>query len=99
MSRLGTVWNPWHEVNRMRREIDQVFGQSFTGDRGQTSRFPAMNVVEQDGGLVLSTELPGIDASQLDVTLEKDSLTISGGRADSPLAGDQNYVRRERWFG
>ncbi len=99
MSRLGTVWNPWHEVNRLRREMDRVFGQDFNGQTGQTSRFPAINVMESESGLELRSELPGIDPSQLDISLEKDSLTIRGKREDAPLTGDQNYVRRERWFG
>ncbi len=73
------------------------------GDAWPTVRrpaaFPAINAWENEKGLVLTAELPGLDPAQLDVSLEKDSLTIAGRRSETAEAkSDENFVRRERWF-
>jgi HSP20 family protein len=96
---MGTLWNPWREMNRLRREMDHLVNyEGWPTSRGQTA-FPPVNAWENEQGLVLTAEIPGVDPSQLDVSLEKDSLTISGQRAGgAPTTPEENYVRRERWF-
>src|ERR1700722_10042880 len=81
MSRIGTVWSPWREMNRLRREMDHLMHYEWAPLARGTSAFPPVNLWENEKGLVLTAEVPGLDASQLDVSLEKESLTISGGRA------------------
>ena len=39
---------------------------------------PRVDIYEDDEGIVLLADLPGVDASALDVTLEKNVLTING---------------------
>jgi len=99
MARMGTLWNPWREMNRLRREVDHLINyEGWPTSRGQAA-FPAVNAWENEQGLVLTAEIPGIDPSKLDVSLEKDVLTISGERAGgAPATPEENYVRRERWF-
>jgi HSP20 family protein len=96
---MATVWNPWREMNRLRREMDQLMTSEWWPTSRRSGTFPLVNVLENEKGLVLTAEVPGIDTAQLDVTLEKDSLTISGGRVPSPAGvAEENFVRRERWF-
>jgi HSP20 family protein len=99
MSRIGTVWNPWREMNRLRREMDQLMNYEWAPLARGTAAFPPVNLWESEKGLVLAAELPGLDPAQLDVSLEKDSLTISGARTSTPPnTEEENYIRRERWF-
>jgi HSP20 family protein len=100
MSRMRTAWNPWREMNRLRQELDQLAGRGeWWPNLRQTTPFPAINALESEKGLTLTAELPGIDASQLDVHVDKDSITIAGHRATAPTTPkDESYVRRERWF-
>ena len=100
MSRMRTGWNPWQEMNRLRQELDQLAGRGEGWPNlRQTTAFPAINALESEKGLTLTAELPGIEASQLDVHVDKDSVTI-GGRRAAAVEGtkDESYVRRERWF-
>jgi HSP20 family protein len=80
--------------------LDQLAGRGeWWPTRRQTTPFPAINALESEKGLTLTAELPGIDASQLDVHVDKDSITIAGHRGTAPAAPkDESYVRRERWF-
>jgi HSP20 family protein len=100
MSRTITVWSPWRGMNRLRRELDQVTnGGDFWPNLSRTAAFPAFNAFESDKGLSLTAELPGVDASQLDVHVDKDSVTIAGQRASMLCeTNDASHVRRERWF-
>jgi HSP20 family protein len=99
MSRTRTVWNPWHDMNRLRQELDQMTNGDWWPNLRRTTAFPAINALESERGLTLTAELPGIDVSLLDVQVDKDSVTVSGQRAAAPAGtGDDSYVRRERWF-
>jgi HSP20 family protein len=99
MTRMATYWNPWREMNRLRRDMDQLINHQWAPLARGTVSFPPVNVWENDKGLVVTAEIPGLDAAQLDVSLENDSLTIAGGRADVGTANtEEDYVRRERWF-
>jgi len=99
MARMATLWNPWREMNRVRREMDNLMNYDWAPLARGTAAFPPVNVWENETGLVLTAEIPGLDASQLDVSLEKDTLTISGARTGSPATNaEEDFVRRERWF-
>lgn len=100
MSGMRTVWNPWRDMNRLRQELDQMTNGEWWPNLRRTTAFPAINALQSEQGLTLTAELPGIDASQLDVHVDKDSVTITGQRAAAAPAGtnDESYVRRERWF-
>jgi HSP20 family protein len=96
---MATLWNPWREMNRVRRDMDHLMNYEWAPLARGTAAFPPVNMWENEKGLVLTAEIPGLDASQLDVSLEKDTLTISGARTGSPAANaEEDFVRRERWF-
>ncbi len=98
MSRIRTVWNPWRDMNRLRAELDQLSNGDLWPNLRRGTSFPAVNALQNDQGLTLTAELPGIDASQLEVHVDKDSVTIAGQRAAAPETREESYVRRERWF-
>ncbi len=99
MSRMATYWSPWREINRLRQEMDHFVSHQGAPLARGTAPFPPVNLWENETGLVLTAEIPGLDASQLDVSLENDNLTIAGGRAGSTAAREEeDYARRERWF-
>jgi HSP20 family protein len=99
MTRMGTYWNPWREMNRLRQEMDHLVHHEWAPLARGTVGFPPVNLWENEKGLRVTAEIPGLDAAQLDVSLEKDVLTISGARAEVGSSNaEEDYVRRERWF-
>jgi HSP20 family protein len=99
MSGLRTAWNPWREMNRLRQDLEQMTSGDWWPNVRRTAAFPAVNALESPSGLVMTAELPGIDTSQLEVHVDKDSVTIAGQRTAQPAgATEESYVRRERWF-
>lgn len=86
------------EFDRLRRELDDVFGSAGlpTSIRSVApGTFPAVNVGNADGSLEIYAFAPGLDPSKVDVTVDRGVLTIKGERA-SPLPTQQEA--RERKF-
>lgn len=60
---------------------------------------PSMDVVKTDGKLVLTVELPGIAADNVDVSLDGDILTIKGEKTDERDISESDHFVHERSFG
>jgi HSP20 family protein len=71
------------------------------GRYGQTParEYPALNVWTNEEGAVITAELPGVNAEDLDISLTGDTLTFRGSRAPEELEEGESYHRRERAYG
>ncbi|HDH51129.1 MAG TPA: Hsp20/alpha crystallin family protein, partial [Nitrospirae bacterium] len=74
-----------HPVDRLRSEMDALFDSFFGGfsldpfEGFRTRSFsPDINVAETDKEIKVSAELPGMDDKDIEVNLNRDSLTIRG---------------------
>ncbi len=91
---------PWQEMERLHREVDRLFSDSFTMSGGRTApTYPAINVWTNEDGAVVTAELPGVDADDIDISVVGDTLTLSGARASLALEEGDKYHRRERGYG
>ncbi len=59
---------------------------------------PSVDIMDTPGDVVLMADVPGVDESHLDVTLDKNVLTIRGGVEHPSLEG-YTPVRMEYGFG
>jgi HSP20 family protein len=85
---------------RLHREVDRLFSDSFTMAGGRTApNYPAINVWTNEDGAVVTAELPGVDANDIDISVVNDSLTLSGERKVEGLEEGNQYHRRERGYG
>ncbi len=93
-------WDPLSEMNRM---FDDVFGglARRPGGRqqgGEASQWsPALDVISENGDILVRAELPGVKPEDVDITLSRGVLTISGQRqAEQERQGAGYYVRERR---
>jgi len=92
-----TRWDPFAELGELRHRFDRMFDEWLDGrERAWT---PAIDVVREDGHLVLRADLPGIKPEEVKIEVEDDILTVSGEHQESKEEKDKNYVRRERRYG
>lgn len=99
----------WHAANgqnsmpALRGEVDRLFDSYFGAALGEAPRtaraFPALNVWERDDRLHVEAELPGIGASDLDISVVGQQLVIRGRRPDFQLDDGVSFHRRERGVG
>jgi len=92
-----TRWDPFAELGEMRSRFDRMFDEWLDGrERAWT---PAIDVVREDGHLVVRADLPGIKPEQVKIEVDDDILTISGEHEERKEQEDKDYVRRERRYG
>ncbi|HXT19026.1 MAG TPA: Hsp20/alpha crystallin family protein [Gemmatimonadaceae bacterium] len=84
----------------LNRAIDQALSTNWTGDARVW--VPAVDVVEKKDAYVMYAELPGVDASRVDISFEQNVLVIRGTKP-SPLdpskQGELRVYAAERVFG
>lgn len=81
-------WDMLRELDNLRREVDEAFrGAGFNRPFGPTflapissRRFPLVNFSEDDGNLFVDALLPGVDPKNIDLSVVRNSITISGER-------------------
>jgi HSP20 family protein len=91
------VWSPLLDLDReWRFDLPrfalsrELFGFDFR---------PSIDMVEDEGELVVTTELPGMDPAAIDVSIEGDVLTIKGEKtAETKVSEDDRYLH-ERSYG
>jgi HSP20 family protein len=78
--------------------FDRLTERAFGRDR-QAPWMPAMDVYETDDLVVVTVELPGVSAEDVDVSVEDSTLTVSGSREFSSEVTQESYHRIERRYG
>ena len=81
-------WGFLDELNSLRREIDDAFrvagvtrplATTFLAP-SSTRRFPLINLSEDEGQICLDALLPGVDPKELQLSLLRETITITGAR-------------------
>jgi HSP20 family protein len=97
-----TRWDPFREVVALQNRLNSAFGNLNTETEGPltTASFvPAVDVYEDDKKVVLKLEVPGIEEKDLDVSVEKNTLTVKGERKFEKEEKEENFHRIERRYG
>jgi HSP20 family protein len=85
----------------LQSEIDRVF-DNFIPWRGSFEPMafsPSMEVTETDKSIEITTELPGLDEKDIDISLADDILTIRGEKKAEKEEKKKNYRLVERSYG
>lgn len=94
-------WDPFDDLASLRESMDKLFDDFFTRRPEQGGRRmamvwqPAIEAYETEGDVVVRAELPGIDPSQVEITVAQDTLTIKGEAKSESEDKRRNYYRRE----
>ncbi len=86
----AAVRNPWYD-------LDRFFGDFATS--AVSTAVPAIDAVETGDGYVLKMDIPGVKASDLQISVEGDTVYVAGERKAESEEKTENYVRRERSTG
>jgi len=82
-------------VSALRDEFDHMLSNWFTGNgRGMQSNFsPSFDLSETDNYYEVQADLPGIQASELNVQVSDNVLTVSGERKFEKTSGDEKDTK------
>ncbi len=96
----------WQDFDRLNREMERIFNENYfttPGLSGTRVPIPAVNIGETPDRVLIYLFAPGLDPENIDLTIEKNMLTISAGRDTSKEIGEDSkvkgYYRKERFSG
>lgn len=103
MPREPKTWTPFHELDRFRRDFDDLFDR-FLGGRGghhepEANVMPALESYLEKGKLVIRLDLPGIDPENVEIIAAGDHLTIRGRRERAQDEQGKDFFHREVCYG
>jgi HSP20 family protein len=93
---FGRGLDPWAELEHMENEMNRALSRFASPSAGE---FPAVNVWEGTDEAFVTCEIPGIDPGALEISVAGKTLTLKGSREPEPVAADESFHRRERWYG
>ena len=86
------------DIRLLDDRFDRLIERTFGRDR-QAPWMPAMDVYETDDQIVVTVELPGVHAEDVEVSVEDSTLTVGGAREFSSEVEQERYRRIERRYG
>lgn len=85
---MSQQWNPLHDLMTLQDRMNRLFedatqrrarAESETGDELERGDWqPAADIFESDEEYTIALDLPGIDRSALDISVDENRLTIRG---------------------
>ncbi|SPA40952.1 Heat shock Hsp20 [Cupriavidus taiwanensis] len=90
------------ELDRLQRQMAEMFGGFPSSLRsGRFGAFPPVNIGSTDDSIEIVAFAPGLKPENLDLSIDKGLLTISGERSPSDAEGASESKRyaRERFVG
>ena len=101
-------WDPFQDLRSAQDEMAQMspmlahalglHGQPQGSDRA-TAWAPALDISERKDAYLVTVELPGVEADDLEITMEDGLLTIQGERHFAHDSSEQQFHRVERRYG
>jgi HSP20 family protein len=102
-----TRWDPFQDLRSAQEEMAQMspmlahalglHAQQGSGEA--TAWAPALDISERKDAYLVTVELPGVEADDLQITLEDGLLTIQGERQFTQESSEQQFHRVERRYG
>jgi HSP20 family protein len=109
--RMATMmrWDPFQDLRSAQEEMAQMspmlahalglHAQQGSGQATTTAWAPALDISERKDAYLVTVELPGVEADDLEITLEDGLLTIQGERQFTQESSEQQFHRIERRYG
>ena len=81
-------------MSSLSRAMDDVIGRADESSNGSGQYYiPAMDAWETEQAFVVQLDLPGVNADQVDVSFDRNTLTIKGTRGATLPATEQGEKR------
>jgi HSP20 family protein len=95
-------YEPWSVLNQLHGQINRMLDRDFDGATSSAATadwVPPADIEEYADRFVLKLDVPGIDTSKIDITLDHGVLSVSGERAQDVGSKDLERSRTERPHG
>ncbi len=96
-----TQYDPWNRLNQLTREMERVFDRrAVDADESTQSAtadwVPAVDIKEEENRFLVVADIPGVDPSDIEITMDNGLLTIRGERSSENTEEQEGFKRVER---
>jgi HSP20 family protein len=74
----GSTFSTLDRMISMNRVLDEALAGTWNGSNGGPIWVPSLDVVERQDAYQIAIEVPGVDPSTIDISFEKNILTVRG---------------------
>ena len=94
-------WEPFSEIDSLQKEMNRMFDSLAprTTDRLSSAFVPAAEMKETPEAIHLKLEVPGMDASDIDIQVSAEAVSISGERKSETKTEEKGMTRSEFRYG
>lgn len=94
------IYSPLRSLNELHRGLDRVFDDRFfepaASSYEEGNWTPTVDIKEDANSFKVYADIPGVSPKDVEITLDKNTLSIKGERTESKNEEGENYKRRER---
>jgi HSP20 family protein len=93
-------WDPFDEIRKMQEHMEQMMRAFPAMENRYVSETlsPLTDVAEEDNRVIVTTDLPGIDRENVELSLKENFLVISASKGKEEETEKEGYLRKERSF-
>jgi HSP20 family protein len=98
--------DPFNELRSFQDEFNRAFNTAFPGFFGRPEEgllsgkwVPSVDIYEDENGIRLEADLPGVNPADFKLSIENYKLTLSGERKLNQAQKGENWHRVERNYG
>jgi len=96
-------WDPFADMAQLRDQVNRLFEQSLTASGREPASMrtwaPAVDIAETADAMMIFADLSGVNADEIGIQMEGDTLTIRGERRAQKDDSGKRFVRIERSYG
>ncbi len=72
------IWDPFEEIRRFEKEMNNAFSNYYAGNQGKPSRrMPAADMEERENDVVAVFELPGSKKEDINLKVDEETIEVS----------------------
>ncbi len=92
------IYEPWGVLQKFQDDVNRLFAdREADGSHVVTSHWsPAVDIREDKDAFTLFADVPGVDANDIEITMENGVLTIKGERRWESAEERETFKRMER---
>ena len=97
-----TRFEPWSIVDLLHRDLDRLTNRRLnngTEENSVADWVPAVDIVEEKDRFLLRADVPGVDPTAIEVSMDAGVLSVSGERKSEMVSEHDGYRRVERASG
>lgn len=99
-------WQPLRELDALRQQMNRLLDEWNHGEPGANllpkigiAWEPAIEIQETDTDIILRTEIPGVEAKDIDIEVSADAVSIAGEHKEEKSTEEKGWYRSEFHYG